>query len=292
MGPPGGISMPVNLVAAAAYEGREAWLYKLPSVIRRLQREWTVTIGEPFQPGGQTAWVAPAERTGEQLVIKVRWRHTEAEHEANGLRVWDGDGTVRLCDACDLDAETTVLLMERCQPGAALLSVPEPEQDMVIARLLSRLWRDPPSGHQFRPLKTMCDAWADEFDAARATTGSDLDPGLVREAMTLFRELPGGAQREVLLCTDLHAGNVLAAEREPWLVIDPKPYVGDASYDALQHMLNCERLYSDPRSLVARMAGLLELDRDRLQLWLFARCVQESPHCPGLGEVARRLAER
>jgi streptomycin 6-kinase len=31
------------------------------------------------------------------------------------------------------------------------------------------------------------------------------------------------------------------------VVIDPKPYVGDRTYDALQHMLNCtERLTRDP----------------------------------------------
>ena len=45
--------------------------------------------------------------------------------------------------------------------------------------------------------------------------------------MELFTSLPGTADRRVLLCTDLHAGNVLAAQRRPWLVIDPKPYVGD-----------------------------------------------------------------
>jgi streptomycin 6-kinase len=43
----------------------------------------------------------------------------------------------------------------------------------------------------------------------------------------------------VLLCTDLHAENVLAAEREPWLAIDPKPCIGDPAFDAIQHMLNC-----------------------------------------------------
>ncbi len=55
----------------------------------------------------------------------------------------------------------------------------------------------------------------------------------------------------MLLATDLHAGNVLRAEREPWLVIDPKPFVGDPTYDALQHMLNCDdRLRADPVGLV------------------------------------------
>jgi hypothetical protein len=65
--------------------------------------------------------------------------------------------------------------------------------------------------------------------------------------MALFRELPGAAASQVLLCTDLHGENILAAEREPWLVIDPKPYAGDPADDVLQHMLCCEaRLATDP----------------------------------------------
>jgi streptomycin 6-kinase len=91
--------------------------------------------------------------------------------------------------------------------------------------------------------------------------------------------------------TDLHAGNVLAAGREPWLAIDPKPYVGDPTYDPLQHMLNCsERLQADPHGLVRRMADLLDLDADRLVRWTFARCVIESPDDPALAAVARSLA--
>jgi streptomycin 6-kinase len=83
----------------------------------------------------------------------------------------------------------------------------------------------------------------------------------------------------------------LAAEREPWLVIDPKPYVGDPTYDALQHLLNCdERLHADPVGLARRVADLLGLEEERLLLWLFARCVQESPDWPALAEIARRVA--
>ena len=71
----------------------------------------------------------------------------------------------------------------------------------------------------------------------------------------------------------------------------PKPYVGDPTYDALQHMLNCDRrLYDDPRRLTRRLADLLDLDADRLLLWLFARCIQESPEWPELAEVARMVA--
>ncbi len=223
-------------------------------------------------------------------VLKVAWRHYEADDEAAGLRVWNGDGTVRLLDAAVVDDEETVaLLLERCVPGTPLRERPETEHDVVIAGLLPRLWRAPAVGHRFRPLQEMCDAWADAFERKRSV----LDPSTTRDGMELFRALPASADREVLLCTDLHAGNVLAAQRERWLAIDPKPYVGDPTYDVVQHLLNCdERLYADPYGLVARMAGLLDLDEQRLRQWLFARCVIESADRPELADVARAVAPR
>lgn len=288
-----GWAMPVDLVAAAEQEGREHWLTRLPATIRCLAARWSLDVDDPFQPGGQTAWVSPARRAGEDLVLKVLWRHAEAEHEPEGLRAWNGHGAVRLHAAFEIDAETIALLLERCRPGTTLGAVVEPEQDLVIADLLRRLWIEPPADHRFRPLASMCDVWADEYaeKISRATAG--LDPGLAREGMTLFRELPINAEREVLLSTDLHAGNVLAAEREPWLMIDPKPYVGDPTYDALQHMLNCHaRLHASPHALAKRIADLLELDPVRLLTWLFARCVVESADWPGLAEVAQKVAPR
>jgi streptomycin 6-kinase len=286
--------MPRNLVEGAeccADDEQRAWLAALPGVVAQLARRWSLTLGAPFQPGGRTAWVAPASaETGGDVVLKVARRHTEATHEADGLREWNGQGTVRLYASAELD-DTIGLLIEPCIPGNPLTDRPEPEQDVVIASLLRRLWREPTPGHSFRPLQHMCDQWADEFEQKTAARRGSLDLGLAREGIELFRTLPGTAERHVLLCTDLHAENVLSAQREPWLVIDPKPYVGDPTYDALQHMLNCEqRLRADPRGLAVRMADLLELDGERLVLWLFARCVQESPDWPQHADVARLLA--
>src|SRR6266853_5577624 len=96
-------------------------------------------------------------------------------------------------------------------------------------------------------------------------------PALVREGLRLFNDLPRTASTEVLLATDLHAGNVLRSEREPWLVIDPKPFVGDPAYDATQHLFNCEaRLRADPEGTLHGFADLLEVDGERVLLWMFA----------------------
>jgi streptomycin 6-kinase len=103
------------------------------------------------------------------------------------------------------------------------------------------------------------------------------DAGLAQEGIRLFAELPQTASHEALLATDLHAGNVLQAQREPWLVIDPKPFFGDVAYDATQHLLNCtERLTANPGATIRRFADLLEVDYERIRLWMFARLAAES----------------
>jgi streptomycin 6-kinase len=284
--------LPRRLVEAATEQRRDGWLATVAGTVDDLEARWGIHVGPPFEPGGQCAWVAPArDAHGNDVVLKLGWRHFEAEHEADGLRRWAGDGAAVLHRAEVVDDQTVALLLERCVPGSPLSDRPEPEQDVVVAGLLRRLWVEPRPGHPFRELQTMCDAWADEFEDKTARRGNGLDPGLARAGIDLFRTLPAGADRHVLLSTDLHAGNVLAAQREAWLAIDPKPYVGDPAYDVLQHLLGCQdRLRADPLGLGRRLADLAGLDADRVVLWLFARCVQESPEHPWMEEVARRLA--
>ncbi|HUA29419.1 MAG TPA: aminoglycoside phosphotransferase family protein [Streptosporangiaceae bacterium] len=267
----------------------------LPTIVADLAGRWELTVGDPFQPGGQCSWTAPViDRAGQDLVLKVGFRFPGGEErdEAAGLRVWDGHGAVRLHVAEETES-AYALLMERCLPGTPLGQLlAEPDQDRVVAELLRQLWALPHEEYPFRPLTQMCAAWADEFERDYASAGPDtkIDPGLARTGIALFRALPASTDAR-LLCTDLHAGNILAAHRAPWLVIDPKPYVGDPAYDVLQHMLNCEdRLAADPADLADRMADLAGLDAGRVRQWLFARSVQESVGSPLMALVARRLA--
>jgi len=263
------------------------WVDRLPAAVADVAARWRLDLDAPYQPGGTTAWVAPVRTAdGADVVLKVGWRHDEAEHEVEGLARWAGRGTV-LVHRSEKQADTLALLLERCAAGRTLAGRPEPEQDEVVAGLLRRLWLADP-GPPFRPLATMCEQWASGYERR---PHPDLDPGLVRVGLDLFRSLPATAAEQRLLVTDLHAGNVLAAEREPWLVIDPKPYVGDPAYDVLQHMLNCRgRLVTDPFALATRLAGLTGVDPERLRHWLFARLVVESAWWPDAADLAVRLA--
>jgi streptomycin 6-kinase len=253
---------------------REAWVSRLPALLRQLEDRWSLRVGEPFDHPGSCSWVAPAIRAnGELTILKLAMPHMEGQDEISGLRFWNGYGIVKLLEA---DPESGAMLLERCLPGTSLRSEAETKQDEVIANLLRKIWsltRSASDLRGFRPLSLMVELWCDETIAER-----DLwpDAGLVSEGLRILKELAKPAPTDLLLVTDLHAGNVLRSERESWLAIDPKPFVGDRAYDPVQHLMNCEaRLHRDPIDLIRRVADLAEVDVERLRLWTFARAAAD-----------------
>ena len=254
---------------------RIEWLAKLPDVVAELTRRWSLSLGPPFLGEGiSCGWVAHATRAdGTPVVLKLGMPHFEGLHELAGLRFWNGDATVALLDA---NEEANAMLLEACIPGTSLRALAEPEQDVVLATLLRRLWREPPAHAEdlaFRPMASMLAHWASE---TRAQEDAWPDPGLVRAGLALFDELTTTTEHRVVLFTDLHAGNVLRAQRAPWLAIDPKPFVGDPAYDATQHLMNCpERMRDAPHATIGRFADLLGVSSERVRRWMFARAAAE-----------------
>lgn len=248
------------------------WPSDVPGDARVLIDRWRLGPGEPLRGEPATcAWVTGVTRAdGTPAVLKLADPHFEAADEARGLRHWDGDPTVRLLDE---DPVRHALLLERCEPGTPLRREPPDVQDRVISDVLRRLWQRPIGKARFRPLAEMLAYWGDEVRARRETWR---DPGLVKEGLRCFDELGAPRDDDVLLATDLHAGNVLRATRSRWLAIDPKPFVGDRAYDVTQHLLNVrDRLHADPIGTVDGVSDGAGLDRTRVRTWLFARLAVE-----------------
>lgn len=266
------LELPLRLLASAraSAEG-SAWLDRLPSELARLSESWGLRFeSERGRAAATCSYVAFVRRAdGTPAVLKLGLPHLEAEQEALGLRCWGDDPASPMIRRLAEDAASGALLLERCTPGTPLSDQPEPEQDAVIAGLLQRLWRAPTARYSFRPLSCMVRYWA---DIALARPHEWPDSGVARAGLECLLELGQPGTDDALLATDLHAGNVLAAEREPWLAIDPKPFFGDRSFDATQHLLNCTpRLRADPSGTVTRFCQLLNVKQERVHRWLFAR---------------------
>src|SRR6266700_2873605 len=142
-------SVPRYLAETACRDSRvSGWIADLPAIVADLAGRWSLQVGEPFQPGGQCSWTAPVtDRAGAALVLKIGYRFPGGEErdEAAGLRLWDGNGAVRLHAALESQS-AYALLVERCIPGTPLGQVlPEPEQDQVVTGLLRQLWALPPA---------------------------------------------------------------------------------------------------------------------------------------------------
>ena len=201
-------------------------------------------------------------------MLKVCFPDRESEHEGDALARWDGNGAVRLLAH---DRGRRALLIERCRPGRHLRAL-DPEDALdVIAGLLPRLWV--PAGEPFRPLAAEAGWWSSYLPSRWERAGRPFERRLLDAALEALRDLPRTQGEPVLLHQDLHGDNVLEAEREPWLVIDPKPLAGEREFGLASVVRAYEFGHSERavRHRLDRLTGQLGLDRERARGWALAQ---------------------
>jgi streptomycin 6-kinase len=259
--------LPESLKRLAKIPAGAQWLATLPSLVRELSEQWALTPGEPY-PGSNVSYVTPALCNDRQVVLKIQWPHDEAAHEADALRLWNGEGAVRLLAH---DVEKHALLIEHCSPGTSLASADSTDGLAVLIDLLPRLWK--PAASPFRSLCEEAMEWAATLPAEWAAAGKPCERELVDAAVTAITELSGNQDESVLLHQDLHGENVLAAAREPWLVIDPKPLAGERAFALAPIIRSFEFGHSRQAVLdrLGRLSQALHLDRERARRWAMAQ---------------------
>jgi streptomycin 6-kinase len=267
-------------------EGRPdgaAWLDGLPALVAAAVERWGLVLGDPYD-GGMVSWVAPATTAaGEAVALKLPWPHHEADGEAAALRVWAGDGAVRLLDE---DPATGALLLEQARPGTHLSRRPELGTEVIVG-LIARLSVPVADLTPFHPLADEAAAWADGLVDQWERAGRPFERSLVDTAVGLLADLAPTQGPPVLLHQDLHADNVVAAEREPWLALDPKPLVGEAEFAAAPLCRDYD-LGHTPEAARRRLdvaVDRLGLDRERARGWAVAQTLAWAWH---EGEVLPR----
>ena len=259
--------VPETLAVLGRRPDGAAWLSSLPDLLDACVERWDLDLGAPYE-GGTSGYVAPVTRgDSTPAVLKVQWPHREAEHEADALRWWDGRGAVRLLDH---DPDRHALLIEHCDPGTQLAASPPDVAVGVIIGLVRQLCTPAPEG--FDRLEDECPRWGDEIPRSWERAGRPFERSLVDRAVGHLDELAPTQGPSVLLHQDLHGDNVLAAEREPWLAIDPKPLVGELEFAPTPVIRSAELGHSRAavRYRLDRCCDELDLDRERTRGWAFA----------------------
>jgi streptomycin 6-kinase len=236
------------------------WRASVSELVADCRDRWGLRIGEPYMPGACGHVVRVELADGTPAVLKVFWPHREAEQEADALERWGGDGAVRLLAR---DDELHALLLERCDPGSFLSDAPDPIG--VLIELLPRLWRD---GDGFRTLEAETEMWTEYMNETPGRRFHDVALGYIRELAPTQGE-------QVLVNQDLHGENVLAAQREPWLVIDPKPLAGEREF-SVSSIVRSSELGDSKRDVLYRLDRLcseLALDRERAKGWTVAQTI-------------------
>jgi streptomycin 6-kinase len=255
--------IPAQLDWLRASDQGRLWLDDLPRAVEESAAHWKLRLGEPF-PYAFTSLAIPGRMDdGRDVVLKVQHVDRETEHEALALRHWDGDGAILLLDQFPA---RDALLLERCIPGTP---VPPDKALEVLIGLLPRLWK-PATAPPFRTLADEAAHWAANLSARR-----DLNPRLADAALDALAHLATSQGEQVLLHQDLHGWNVFAAQREPWLVIDPKPLVGEREF-GLGPIIRSLELGGGRRDVLRRLDHLtseLGLDRERARQWCIAQTV-------------------
>lgn len=261
------LEIPPHLAALVERNAARAidpgWLDRLPALVEELATAWDLELGPPLgDPPAPAGWLAPGRRRGDgaPVMFKATWPHPEAATEAAGLRHFAGRGAVRLLHA---DEDRFVLVTELVRPGHDLWAiVDEGEADDVAMAVLRRLWHPPPLGTTIGTLAAEVDTWHLEGDVRR------------RAADLLASSDPSG---DVVVHGDFNPSNVLASEPDGggWVVIDPKPLVGEPAYDLAQYLANRAPTVAPEalRAYIERLSATAGLDPARVAGWAAVKAV-------------------
>jgi streptomycin 6-kinase len=245
------------------------WLSRLPLLVEEATQRWDLATVQPVSNLSYN-YVAFAKRSNEDVVLKIGVPNLEFISEMTALRIFDGDGAVKLLEA---DADNYMFLMERVRPGMMLAELVDDDERCthIACDVMTHLWRHKPQGSLIQ-----LSEWFDGLKGLRVRFEGGTGPfpeKLVARVESLIPELFAASNPPVLLHGDFHHFNVLSSERG-WLVIDPKGVIGPPEYEVGPLLINpwddFLKLPDAVRITERRIAILSErlgFPRERLRDW-------------------------
>jgi streptomycin 6-kinase len=264
-----GMELPEVVRNRAISERHAGWIDELPTIVRGLERDWSIVVGRTFAEGTE-ALVAEVQRVdGTPAVLKVlvpRRGGGVGDHEATVLRLVGGDGCPILYRD---DPARGALLMERLGPSLYALGLPSERRLPILCDAASRIWR--PAHGTGLPTGAEKAAWLASFIS---TTWAELEEPCARRtidhalACADRRRVAHDDERAVLVHGDVQQWNALQAG-ETFKLVDPDGLLAEAEYDlgVILREDPDEPAAADTRATARWMADRYGLDATAIWEW-------------------------
>lgn len=248
--------------------GAAQWIRDLPGLAADLEREWSITIGPPYDDATE-AFVAQATLSdGTPAVLKLHIPRPgdHAEREITVLRLARGDGCARLLRA---DAARGAMLLERLGRSLHQLKLPLARRHEILCSAAARIWRPaagsglPTGADKGRQLSSFITKTWEELGhpCSERAIGYAL-------ACAAKRTEAHDDERAVLVHGDVHQWNALRS-RSGFKLVDPDGLLAEAEYDMgiLMREDPVELLHGDPHQRARWLAARCNLDATAIWQW-------------------------
>ena len=268
------IRVPEVVQKKALAVGAGQWLEDLDQLVADLEREWSITVGRPYE-GGTEAYVAQASfGDGTPCVLKVLVPRDSdvAGHEITVLRLADGEGCVRLLRA---DEQRGAMLLERLGRSLYELALPIGQRLEILCDAARRVWRPAPeSGLPTGAEKAhwlidfITRSWA-ELDHPCSERAVDHAIACAERRLRAHDD-----ERAVLIHGDVHQWNAIESA-DGFKLVDPDGMLAEPELELAVLMREdpLELPVGDERSRARWLASRLGLDAEAIWEWGFVERV-------------------
>lgn len=248
------------------------WVASLPGLVEELLHLWRCIPTAPITRGHLGIILPVRRHDGAPAVLKVSFTHPANTYEPHALAAWGGRGAVLLYER---DDARFAMLLEQAEWNTLDDLGDVDEATAATGQLARRL--AVPAPPELPRLSDQADGWERSLREDAEALGNPLSQRALGAALASIQDL-AREQPDTMVHGDLHFGNVVRAQREPWLVVDPKGFAGDLASDALQvlvrgadSLLQADDVNAEVRRRLAIFADAAEIERDRAIRWAQAQ---------------------